>query len=126
MVDFFKNEKNQHFVFIPFPQVYDLLDQSWGHMGAFVPRTYPKGYFNHELEEYTPEACQYNSGQITITAKKQGSKVTSGRLDTNGVWSTSKSEAIKNRGYVEVRATMPTRPNGTAKYEGLSDFIIQP
>jgi len=101
-------------------QVYDLLDLSWGHMGAFIPKTWPKGKFNSELQEYTPDACQWNSGtgEITITAKKEGSKITSGRLDTNGVWSTSQSDAIKKRGYVEVRATLPVRPNGKGKYEG--------
>ena len=95
-------------------------------MGAFEPRAYPKGWFNHELQEYTPEACQSywrpgGTGEITITAKQEGSKVTSGRLDTNGVWSTSQSEAIKKRGYVEVRATMPVEPSmiGKFKYEGL-------
>ena len=93
-------------------------------MGAFVPRTYPKGHVNRELQEYTPRACKYNSGKITITAKKKGRKVTSGRLDTKGVWSTSKSKAIKKHGYVEVRATMPVRPNGRAQYEGLLVVII--
>ena len=91
-------------------------------MGAFQPKTWPKGLVNNELEEYTPDNCQWNSetGEITITAKKEGSRVTSGRLDTNGVWSTSQSEDIKKHGYVEVRATIPARPNGKAQYEGLT------
>jgi len=79
--------------------------------GAFVPKKWPKGHVNNELQQYEPEAVvqDSNSKEITITAQKQDKKVTSGRLETHGVWSTSTSEDTKMRGYIEVRALIPAK-----------------
>ena len=58
---------------------YDLLSNSQaglnyqpGHLGAFVPKSYPAGRFNHELQEYVPQAAvqDQDTNEITITAKK--------------------------------------------------------
>jgi len=95
---------------------YDLLSNSQpginypgGNLGAFVPQTWPAGVVNHELQEYVPEAAVQDpsTNEITITAKKEGSRITSARLESYQVWSTAQSEDIKNRGYVEVRSTLP-------------------
>ena len=84
------------------------------------PRSYPKGTFNGELEEYVPHACQHDGREIILTAKQEGGgKITSCRMDTNGVWTTSQSEATKKRGYVEVRATMPVKVNGKGNFDGM-------
>jgi len=49
-----------------------------------------------------------SSGEITLKAVKHSSgKITSGKVETKGVWTTASDHAVKNRGYVEVRATMP-------------------
>lgn len=100
---------------------YDLLSNSQPginypgfHLGAFVPRTWPQGLVNNELQEYKPEnAHQESNGAITITAKKEGSRITSARLETYGVWSTALSSDTKKRGYVEVRTTMPVHGYGS-------------
>merc|ERR1712236_80872 len=60
-----------------------------GNLGAFVPQTWPAGVVNHELQEYVPN------------------EITSARLESYQVWSTAQSADIKNRGYVEVRSTLP-------------------
>jgi len=95
---------------------YDLLSNSQpginypgGNLGAFVPQTWPAGVVNHELQEYVPEAAVQDpsTNEITITAKKEGSRITSARLESYQVWSTAQSADIKNRGYVEVRSTLP-------------------
>jgi len=100
---------------------YDLLSNSQpginypgGHLGAFVPQQWPAGVVNNELQEYVPEAAVQDptTGEITITAKKEGGRITSARLESYGVWTTAQSADIKNRGYVEVRSTLPAKPNG--------------
>jgi len=105
---------------------YDLLSNSdpgidypGDNLGAFVPQLWPAGVVNNELQEYVPEAAVQdpNTNEITITAKKEGDRITSARLESYGVWSTAQSEDIKNRGYVEVRSTLPVKPNG-GNYKG--------
>ena len=60
---------------------YDLLSNSDAglsypaaghHLGAFVPRTWPAGLVNHELQEYVPEAAAQDgaTNEITITAAR--------------------------------------------------------
>ena len=49
-----------------------------------------------------------STGEITLKAVKHSSgKITSDKIETKGVWTTASDHAVKNRGYVEVRATMP-------------------
>jgi len=100
---------------------YDLLSNSQsgidypeGHIGAFVPQLWPAAVVNGELQEYVPEAAVQdpNTNEITITAKKEGGRITSARLESYQVWSTAQSEDIKKRGYLEVRSTLPAKPNG--------------
>merc|ERR1712183_505553 len=100
---------------------YDLLSNSQpginyprGNLGAFVPQTWPAGVVNHELQEYVPEAAVQDpsTNEITITAKKEGNRITSARLESYQVWSTAQSADIKNRGYVEVLSTLPAKNNG--------------
>jgi len=100
---------------------YDLLSNSQpginypgGNLGAFVPQLWPEGVVNNELQEYVPEAASQDpsTGEITITAKKEGNRITSARLESYQVWSTAQSADIKNRGYVEVRSTLPAKTNG--------------
>ena len=51
-----------------------------------------------------------NSGEITIKAEKHSDgRITSGKVETKNVWTTASDLAVKNRGYVEVRATMPAK-----------------
>lgn len=101
---------------------YDLLSNSQPginypgfHLGAFVPQTWPQGLVNRELQEYLPgNARQDSNGAITITAKKENDgRITSARLETYGVWSTTQSADTKKRGYVEVRSTMPVAGYGS-------------
>lgn len=100
---------------------YDLLSNSQpginypgGSLGVFVPRHQRAGAVNNELQEYVPEnaAQDPNTGEITITAKKEGDRITSAKLESYQVWSTAQSADIKNRGYVEVRSTLPAKTNG--------------
>ena len=61
-----------------------------------------------------------NSGVITIKAEKHSDgKITSGKIETKNVWSTSSDLAVKNRGYVEVRATMPAKVGLSSRPENL-------
>ena len=101
---------------------YDLLSNSQPglnypgfHLGAFVPQTWPAGRVNRELQAYIPEAATQDgaTNEITITAKKEGNRITSARLETYNVWSTAQSPDIKYRGYVEVEATLPVKTNGS-------------
>jgi len=85
---------------------YDLIS-----MGAFTPRNYPAYWFNGEKQEYSVGNVDLGNNEITITARKDNNKITSGRLDTFGKWSTAQSEDIKMRGYLEVRTTFPTKPS---------------
>ena len=51
-----------------------------------------------------------NSGEIKIKAEKHSDgRITSGKVETKNVWTTASDLAVKNRGYVEVRATMPAK-----------------
>ena len=70
---------------------YDLLSNSQPglnypgfHLGAFVPRRWGAGVVNHELQEYLPENAHQDgaTGEITITARKDGNRITSARLET--------------------------------------------
>ena len=89
-------------------------------IGKLQPRAYHAYKFNGEMQEYVHEACQHNGSEIIMTAKQEGGgKITSCRMDTNGVWTTSQSEATKKRGYVEVRATMPVKVNGKGNFDGM-------
>ena len=52
----------------------------------------------------------HNSGEITIKAEKHSDgRITSGKIETKNVWTTASDLPVKNRGYVEVRATMPAK-----------------
>ena len=76
---------------------------------------HPKGYVNRELQEYTREAVTQDSSTnaITITAKKVSDHhITSGRINSNGKWSSGNSESTKRRGYLEVRAKFPAKSDG--------------
>merc|ERR1712112_224327 len=122
---------------------YDLLSNTHkglkygeGQLGAFVPRTIHLPD-NDEQQIYVPSAVSQDpaTNVITITAEKHqdnwsktaekekhqdGSsktKITSGRMDTKGVWTTAHSEGIKTRGYIEVRALMPAKTDG-GSYKG--------
>merc|ERR1712112_508801 len=92
---------------------YDLLSNTHkglkygdGQLGAFVPRTnyHPD---NDEQQIYVPSAVSQDhaTNVITITAQKHQdnfkTEITSGRMDTKGVWSTAHSDEIKTRGYLE-------------------------
>ena len=56
----------------------------------------------------------HKSGEITIKAEKNfDGKITSGKIETKNVWTTASDLAVKNRGYVEVRATMPAKVGPT-------------
>jgi len=85
---------------------YDLIS-----MGAFTARHYPEYHFNAEHQEYREENVDLGDNEILITARKDNNKITSGRLDTYGKWSTAQSADIKMRGYLEVRTTFPTKPS---------------
>ena len=51
-----------------------------------------------------------NSGEIEIKAEKHSDgRITSGKIETKNVWTTASDLAVKNRGYLEVRATMPAK-----------------
>ena len=88
---------------------YDLLSNSQpglnyygNHLGAFVPQTWPAGLVNNELQEYVPEAAYQNpqNNEITITAKKEGRRITSARLEAYKIWSTATSPSTKYRGQI--------------------------
>ena len=95
--------------------VYDLLQpMPGGTLGAFKAVTWYHAY-NNERQQYRPyQAWQdKNTKQITIKSSYgSGGKIYSARLESYKIWSTSKSWKTKNRGYVEVRSTMPAKPNG--------------
>jgi hypothetical protein len=72
----------------------------------------PGGGSGIPQQQFDPEANHQDSAtnEITITAQKEeDGKVSTGRLETYGVWSTAQSEEIKTHGYLEVRTTMPTK-----------------
>ena len=51
-----------------------------------------------------------DSGEITIKAEKHSDgRITSGQIETKNVWTTASDKAVKNRGYVEVRANLPAK-----------------
>ena len=50
------------------------------------------------------------SGEIAIKAEKHSDgRITSGKIETKNVWTTASDLAVKSRGYVEVRATVPAK-----------------
>jgi len=94
----------------------DLLKNhfSGGKFGAFNP-VHSLQNHNQELQEYHTSSVSQdpNSGEITIKAEKHSDgRITSGKVETKNVWTTASDLAVKNRGYVEVRATMPAKVNG--------------
>jgi len=101
---------------------YDLLSNSEPgisypatHIAAFVAQDWPPGVVNEEDQAYVPGAATQDpvTGQITIRAEKHGDgSITSARLESYQVWSTAQSQDIKMRGYLEVRSTLPAKPDG--------------
>jgi len=101
---------------------YDLLSNNQPginypseHIGAFVAQDWPPGVVNNEQQSYVPYAATQDAGtnEITIRAEKYpDGSITSARLESYQLWSTAQSQDIKNRGYVEVRATLPAKVNG--------------
>jgi len=94
----------------------DLLKNhfSGGKFGAFNPVHRLQNH-NQELQEYHTSSVSQdpNSGEIRIKAEKHSDgRITSGKVETKNVWTTASDLAVKNRGYVEVRATMPAKVNG--------------
>ena len=64
----------------------------------------------------------HNSGEITIKAEKHSDgKITSGKIETKNVWTTASDSAVKNRGYVEVRATLPAKVGLNLRPENSSE-----
>lgn len=88
-------------------------------IGAFRAVTWPAYRVNNEMQKYVPWAASQDPGskEITITAKRQGSEITSARLESYQIWTTATSPQTKWRGYVEVRSTLPSKPNGW-QYKG--------
>merc|ERR1711874_10037 len=74
---------------------------------------------NNELQTYRPEsASQASNGEITIKAERHSDGwITSARLESYQLWTTAQDASIKNRGYLEVRSTLPAKPNGD-QYKG--------
>ena len=61
-----------------------------------------------------------NSGEIEIKAEKHSDgRITSGKVETKNVWTTASDLAVKNRGYVEVRATMPAKVGRSSRTPSL-------
>jgi len=99
---------------------YDLLTKSQSgitypqhHFGAFEADT--SSWLDDQHQVFTLDAVtQDDNGVITIKAVEYVSgRITSGRLNSYKIWSTSQSPDIKMRGYVEVHATLPAKINGT-------------
>ena len=63
------------------------------------------------LCRYRPEsASQAGNGEITIKAERHSDGwITSARLESYQLWTTAMDASIKNRGYLEVRSTIPAR-----------------
>ena len=60
------------------------------------------------------------SGEIAIKAEKHSDgRITSGKIETKNVWTTASDLAVKNRGYVEVRATMPAKVELSLRAENI-------
>ena len=69
-----------------------------------------------------------NSGEITIKAEKHSDgRITSGKVETKNVWTTASDLAVKNKGYLEVRATMPAKVGLSLRQENPkeSSFCLQ-
>jgi len=107
---------------------YDLLQNSYpgATYGAFratyaEPCLHSNMSCNHnnELQTYRPEsASQAGNGEITIKAERHSDGwITSARLESYQLWTTAQDPSIKNRGYLEVRSTIPAKPNG-GQYKG--------
>ena len=65
-----------------------------------------------------------NSGEIEIKAEKHSDgRITSGKVETKNVWTTASDLAVKNRGYVEVRATMPAKVGLSWRQENQVDCL---
>ena len=85
------------------------------HLGAFIAAFSPGGGSGIPQQQFDPEACKQDNAtnEITITAQREeDGRVSTGRLETYGVWSTAQSEEIKKHGYLEVRTTMPAKTDG--------------
>jgi len=107
---------------------YDLLENNYpgATYGAFLS-TYAAPCMNsnmscnhnNELQTYQPDsASQAGNGEITIKAEKHSDgRITSARLESYQLWTTAQDPAIKTRGYLEVRSTIPAKPNGD-QYRG--------
>ena len=66
-----------------------------------------------------------NSGEIRIKAEKHSDgRITSGKIETKNVWTTASDLAVKNRGYVEVRATMPAKVELSLRAENPLEYFF--
>lgn len=109
---------------------YDLLQNNYpgATFGAFkatyaVPCLQSNLSCNHnnELQTYLPESASQagNGGPITIKAERHSDgSITSARLESYQLWTTNQDPSIRNRGYVEVRATLPAKVSGGRDYKG--------
>ena len=64
------------------------------------------------MPRYLPESASQagNGGPITIKAERHSDgSITSARLESYQLWTTNQDPSIRNRGYVEVRATLPAK-----------------
>eukprot|EP00091_Calanus_sinicus_P011868 TRINITY_DN2677_c0_g1_i8.p1 TRINITY_DN2677_c0_g1~~TRINITY_DN2677_c0_g1_i8.p1 ORF type:complete len:305 (+),score=61.65 TRINITY_DN2677_c0_g1_i8:62-976(+) len=102
---------------------YDLLQNNYpgATYGAFLA-TYADPCLNsnmscnhnNEMQTYLPDsASQAANGEITIKAERHSDGwITSARLESYQLWTTAQDPSIKNRGYLEVRSTLPAKVNG--------------
>lgn len=72
---------------------------------------------NNEREKYYHKNVTGDRSKITLTAEKEGKTITSGRMNTYDTWSTQ-SNNLEKRGYIEVRALLPAKPNGISEFQG--------
>ena len=75
----------------------------------------PVGGSGIPQHQFDPEANHQDSAtnEITITAQREeDGRVSTGRLETHGFWSTAQSEEIRTHRYLEVRTTMPAKTDG--------------
>ena len=77
-------------------------------------------HVNNEVQRYSRSAVSQDRSTkaITIRASKRGHDVKSGRINSNHKWNSADSRSTKRRGYLEVRAKFPAKPNGGHQFKG--------
>ena len=80
-----------------------------------------------DLGRYRPEsASQAANGEITIKAERHSDGwITSARLESYQLWTTAYDSSIKNRGYLEVRSTIPARVRITCLTNSINELSIK-